>query len=301
MIMQNLIYIFQESHILFIFSVGFISLLIGSFLNVIISRLPIALQKEWRQQCEFFLATDDAENKKNLQQNNYILLDLLLPCSHCPICNTPIKPYDNIPIVSYILLRGKCRACNNKISLQYPLIEIITAILCMLVAYNFGVTWKTITGCFLTYVLIAQSGIDFKHKIIPDELTLPTLWIGIFISIWNIYTPSINAILGAIVGYTVLWGLYWLFYWITKKEGMGYGDFKLLAMLGAWLGWQALPLIIFLSSIIGSIIGVCTILFLHKNRNFQIPFGPFLAIAGWIALVWGPQINAWYIKYTGIF
>jgi leader peptidase (prepilin peptidase)/N-methyltransferase len=298
--MQDLIGLFNNSTILFISAVGFIALLFGSFLNVVISRLPAALEKEWRQQCEEFLAADNFEQQETLPQSNYTLLGLFTPSSHCPRCDAPIKPYDNIPLLSYLLLRGKCRACHTHISLQYPIVETLTALLCMLVAWNFGVTWQTVAGCFLTCVLIVQSGIDLKHKIIPDEITIPTLWLGIIISIWSIYVASTDAIIGAVVGYIVLWVVYWVFYWVTKKEGMGYGDFKLLAMLGAWLGWQALPFIILFSSIAGSVIGVCTLLFLHKKRNFRIPFGPFLALGGWIALLWGPAINNWYSNYAGI-
>lgn len=298
--MQDLIALFNTSKTLFIVSVGFITLLLGSFLNVIIFRLPTALQKEWRKQCEDFLAESNSEQQESLHQNNDALLSLFIPSSHCPCCGTAIKPYDNIPLISYILLRGKCRTCHKHISLQYPIVEALTAVLCMIVAWNFGVTWQTVAGCVLTCVLIVQSGIDLEHKIIPDEITMPTLWLGIIISICNIYVNSTDAILGAVAGYVVLWAVYWIFYWITKKEGMGYGDFKLLAMLGAWLGWQALPLIILISSIIGSIIGVCTLIFMHKQRNFRIPFGPFLALAGWMALLWGPAINNWYINYAGM-
>lgn len=301
--MQDLIELFNASRILFIAAVGFVALLFGSFLNVVISRLPTALQKDWRKQCEIFLAEDnvDVEQESLHQNNSSLLLDLFTPRSHCPRCQVPIKPYDNIPLLSYLLLRGKCRACQTHISLQYPLVEALTAVLCMIVAWKFGVTWHTIAGCFLTCVLIVQSGIDLKHKIIPDEITMPTLWIGIFISIWSIYVTSEDAIIGAIAGYTILWVVYWVFYWITKKEGMGYGDFKLLAMLGAWLGWQVLPLIVLCSSIVGSIVGIAALLFMHKKRNFRIPFGPFLALAGWIALLWGTELNAWYMSFSGIY
>lgn len=299
--MQDLIELFSQSIILFISAVGFITLIFGSFLNVVISRLPTALQKEWRKQCTVFLAEDGDEESLHQNNDTFTLLELYIPCSHCPHCKIPIKKYDNIPLISYILLRGKCRSCHTRISLQYPIVEALTAVLCMVVAWNFGVTWQTVAGCFLTCVLIVQSSIDLEHKIIPDEITLPTLWLGIIISIWSIYVTSTDAIIGAVAGYTILWAVYWVFYWITKKEGMGYGDFKLLAMLGAWLGWQTLPLIILLSSIVGSIIGIYTLLFLNKNRNFRIPFGPFLAMAGWIALLWGPAINNWYANYAGLF
>jgi leader peptidase (prepilin peptidase)/N-methyltransferase len=299
--MQELIELFNHSRLLFISFVGFIGLLLGSFLNVVISRLPTALEKGWRQQCEDYLAASTSEQQESLRQNNDSLLGLFAPSSHCPKCQVPIKPYDNIPLISYILLRGKCRACHTHISLQYPVVELLTAVLCMSVAWNFGVTWQTVAGCFLSCALLVQSGIDLKHKIIPDEITIPTLWLGIIISIWSIYVVSTDAIIGAVAGYTLLWLVYWVFFLITKKEGMGYGDFKLLAMLGAWLGWQALPLIILFSSIVGSIVGVFTLIFLHKERSFRIPFGPFLAMGGWVALLWGAAINKWYINYAGVF
>lgn len=299
--MQELIDLFNASRILFISATGFIALLFGSFLNVVISRLPTALKQDWRSQCEAFLVESDTNLvQESLHQNNSILLALFTPSSHCLRCETPIKPYDNIPIISYLLLRGKCRSCQTHISLQYPLVEALTAVLCMIIAWNFGVTWQTFAGCFLTCVLIVQSGIDLEHKIIPDEITMPTLWLGILISIWSLYVTSTDAIIGAIAGYTILWLVYWVFFWITKKEGMGYGDFKLLAMLGAWLGWQVLPLIILLSSIIGSVVGVSVLLFMHKKRNFRIPFGPFLALAGWVALLWGTSLNTWYLNYAGL-
>ncbi len=299
--MEDLIALFNTSNMLFISFVGIIALLFGSFLNVVITRLPNTLKKEWKKQCEDFLADDNLEQQECLHQNNNILHELILPASHCPCCKAKIKPYDNIPLLSYVLLGGKCRSCHTHISLQYPAVEALTTILCMIIAWNFGVTWQTLAGCFLTCVLIVQSVIDLEHTIIPDEITIPTIWLGIFINLWNVYATSNDAIIGAIAGYLILWSVYWIFYLITKKEGMGYGDFKQLAMLGAWLGWQALPLIVIFSSIVGSILGVCTLMFLNKKRNFRIPFGPFLAVAGWIALVWGPAINNWYANYAGIF
>jgi leader peptidase (prepilin peptidase)/N-methyltransferase len=183
--------------------------------------------------------------------------------------------------------------------MQYPIVEALSAILCVIVAMRFGVTWQTIAGCFLTYTLIVQSTIDFRHTIIPDEITLPMIWVGLLLSIPVIFVAPQTAIIGAVGGYLFLWCIYWFFYWTTKKEGMGYGDFKLLAMLGAWIGWEMLPFIVLCSSILGSIIGIGFVLTKKKTLDRRIPFGPFLAIAGWIALIAGDAINTWYLQFAG--
>lgn len=291
--MNDLLSIFQSSPLIFIGFVTFISLLIGSFLNVVIARLPLILMRNWRKECFEYLELPNKDSDSKIS--------LFLPRSYCPNCKATLLARDNIPILSYIILGGKCRTCKSHISIQYPLIESLTAILCMLVAWKFGVTWQTVAGCLLTQVLIAQSGIDFKHKIIPDEITLSVLWLGIIISIATIFCDSESSIIGAACGYLSLWLMYWLFYITTKKEGMGYGDFKLLAMLGAWLGWQMLPFIVIFSSILGSAVGLSLLLFTTSTRNTRIPFGPFLAIAGWLALMWGPDINDWYLIQTGLY
>lgn len=299
--MLDLIAIFKSSQPIFLTAVGLISLIIGSFLNVIILRLPNVLQKEWRKQCYEFLETEIPVNEHpDLMKNRVLLLELLGNPSHCPRCNKHIKFYDNIPLLSYIFLRGKCRNCKKRISIQYPIIEGLAAVLATCVAWHFGVTWQTVAGCILTYVLLVQATIDFQHTIIPDELTLPMVWIGLLLSIPMLLIDSSSAIIGAISGYLSLWIIYWFFFWATKKEGMGYGDFKLLAMLGAWLGWQMLPFTVLFSSILGSIIGIVLILFQKKKREKRIPFGPFLATAGWIALLYGPEINEWYLNFAGI-
>jgi len=292
---NDLINIFNSSSAIFISCVGLISLLIGSFINVVIARLPKILMRQWRNECYEYLELP------NTNPDDTTKLSLFLPGSYCPKCKTSLKAIENIPLISYIFLRGKCRTCKNKISLQYPLVELLSSILCIVVAWKFGVTWQTVAGCVLTLVLISQSGIDLKHKIIPDEITLPVLWLGIILSLVPIFSTSVSSIIGAVSGYLILWLMYWMFYWITKKEGMGYGDFKLLAMLGAWLGWQLLPFILVCSSIIGSIVGVAFILCTKLDRNTRIPFGPFLAIAGWIALMWGHEINNWYMIKTGLY
>lgn len=295
--MLALINIFQNSPTIFLIAVAFLSLLIGSFLNVIIFRLPKILQHAWRQQCYEFLETKIPVCDTN---EHSAFKELFARSSHCLHCQTPIQPYDNIPLFSYLFLGGKCRACKKTISKQYPLIEGLTALLCLIIALRFGVSAQTVAGCFLTYVLIVQAAIDAKHTIIPDEITLPMIWIGLLINISALFTDTTSAIIGAVAGYMILWVIYWCFYLITKKEGMGYGDFKLLAMLGAWLGWQMLPLVILLSSLLGSCLGIGLILVHGKKRIKRIPFGPFLAMAGWVALLYGAQINNWYIHYAGL-
>lgn len=282
----------------FIAIVGFFGLIVGSFLNVVIARLPITLKHDWRKECYQYLelSMPVAEQKFSAEKFN-----ILLPRSHCPKCKESLRFRDNIPVISYIFLGGKCHFCKLPISLKYPFIELLTAILCMVVAWNFGYSWQTAAGCILTCVLIVQSGIDFEHKLIPDEITLPVLWLGILLSTTQIFVDSQSSILGAAGGYLILFTIYWAFYLATKKEGMGYGDFKLLAMLGAWQGWQMLPFIIIFSSVLGSIIGTVLLFFTKCKRNTQIPFGPFLAVAGWISLNWGPEINSWYLSYIGIY
>lgn len=286
------------NEIVFIAFAGFMGLIVGSFLNVVIIRLPISLTQNWRRECYEYLelAIPASEQDKITSKIN-----LLLPRSHCPKCKEQLRIIDNIPVLSYILLRGKCHFCKQVISIRYPIVELLTAIGCMLVAFKFGYSWQTATGCLLTCVLLVQAGIDLDYKIIPDEITMPMLWLGVILSLYPIFADSQSSIIGAVSGYLGLLGVYWLFYIATKKEGLGYGDFKLLGMLGAWLGWQMLPLIIILSSLVGSIVGIMFLLFHKSDLNTKIPFGPFLNLAGWVALVWGPEINQWYLEYSGIY
>ena len=265
----------------------FLGLCVGSFLNVVIYRLPIMLEKEWTQQCHEFLEHDIATD--NTEKFN-----LSYPASSCPQCNHKIRFWENIPVISYLLLRGKCSNCKTHISFQYPLIEIITAILSVVVAYHFAATLQTLAALLLTWSLIALSLIDAKKQILPDNITQPLLWLGIIVNLSALFTPTVSSIIGAIAGYLILWSIYHLFKLLTGKEGMGYGDFKLLAVLGAWMGWEMLPLIIVLSSVVGAVIGIIMVVFKKHDKSIPIPFGPYLAIAGWIAFLWGPQINqAW--------
>ena len=271
---------------------GIIGLLVGSFLNVVIYRLPIIMQREWRKDCIEYLQMEAEEEGEPF--------NLSLPLSRCPRCQSPIKAYQNIPVISYIFLKGQCANCKNPISLRYPLIEAFTAITSIIVAWHFGYTPQAAFALMLTWVLIALSFIDIDHQLLPDSITLPLLWLGLALSLFDVYTDTQASIIGAIAGYMVLWTIYQGFKLLTGKEGMGYGDFKLLALFGAWLGWQTLPLIILLSSLVGAVIGITMIIFAKRDHNIPIPFGPYLAAAGWLALLWGNDINRLYLTSAGL-
>lgn len=265
---------------------GIIGLLIGSFLNVVIYRLPIMMKREWRNDCLEFL---ELENDVPTD-----VFNLALPASNCPNCQAKIQPWQNVPVLSYLLLRGKCANCKTPISARYPVVELLTAILSIIVAWHFGFGWQAAAGLVLTWVLIALSLIDLDTQLLPDVIVLPVLWLGLIASLFTIFIDSSTSIIGATAGYLVLWSVYHGFKLFTGKEGMGYGDFKLLAMLGAWLGWQYLGVIILLSSLVGAFIGITLISLNKHSRDVPIPFGPYLAIAGWIALLWGKSLNLYY-------
>lgn len=291
--MQQLHLILQSSPELFTLLLLIIGLLVGSFLNVVIYRLPVMMDIGWKKECKEYLELEDTETKTEP-------FNLMVPLSRCPICKSEIKPYQNIPVISYILLKGKCSNCKAHIALRYPLIEAFTGITSAIVAWSFGYDIATLFALLLTWSLIALSFIDIDHQLLPDSITLPMLWLGLFLSIFSIYTDTTSSIIGAIAGYLSLWTVYQLFKLATGKEGMGYGDFKLLALFGAWLGWQYIPLIILLSSLVGAIIGISMIVFTKKDRNIPIPFGPYLAAAGWLALLWGDKINGLYLNTMGL-
>lgn len=265
-------------------------LMVGSFLNVVILRLPKKLFWEWTEQCHNWL-----KEKQSKQENKPA--GIVKQSSHCPKCKTKLKVWHNIPVISYVFLRGSCSNCKQKISCRYPLIEILTAILSGVVAWRFGISIETCLALVLTWALIAHSFIDYDHQLLFDEITLPILWLGLLASLFDIFSTPTNAIIGAIAGYMTLWTIFHLFKLTTGKEGMGYGDFKLLALLGAWLGWQYLPQIILLSTLVGSIIGISLVVTKKINKDKPIPFGPYLAIAGWIALIWGDYINDKYFHF----
>ncbi|MFA6052301.1 MAG: A24 family peptidase [Methylobacter sp.] len=270
-----------------------IGLLVGSFLNVVIYRLPIMMQRNWRKECAEYL-------QLNAEETHEEPFNLVFPLSRCPGCNTPIKPYQNIPVISYVFLKGTCAKCNCRISMRYPIIEAFTAITSAIVAWHFGYTPQTVFALALTWSLIALSFIDIDHQLLPDSITLPMLWLGMCLSLFNLFTDAHSSIIGAVAGYMALWAVYHLFKLATGKEGMGYGDFKLLALFGAWLGWQYLPVIILLSSLAGAVIGISMIIFVRRDHNIPIPFGPYLAVAGWIALLWGNDINQLYLTTAGL-
>jgi leader peptidase (prepilin peptidase)/N-methyltransferase len=275
-------------------SVFILSLLVGSFLNVVIHRLPIMMERDWRRQAEEFLAPATAAS----QSTSTDRYNLMVPRSACPKCGTQITALQNIPVVSWLMLKGRCAHCRTDISARYPIIELSTAILSGIVAWQFGFTWHMAAALLLTWSLIALCMIDFDHQLLPDNLTLPLMWVGLSLSLLHgdvlPITPQ-DAIVGALAGYLSLWLVFHLFKLATGKEGMGYGDFKLLAALGAWLGWQMLPLIIMLSACVGAAVGISLILLRGRDRNIPIPFGPYLAAAGWIALLRGDQIVKAYL------
>lgn len=266
--------------------IGVIGLLVGSFLNVVIYRLPIMMQRQWRSDCLDYLKIENTEPTETF--------NLALPKSSCPHCKTPILMRHNIPVLSYLLLRGKCAACKNPISVRYPIVELLTAVLSMLVAAHFGFGEKAAAALILTWTLIALSGIDLDHQILPDVIIFPMLWLGLILSLFDVFTDSKTSIIGAAAGYLLLWSVYHGFKLFTGKEGMGQGDFKLLAMFGAWLGWQYLALIILLSSLVGATLGMTLISLNKQQRETPIPFGPYLAVAGFIALLWGDRLNTLY-------
>ena len=291
--------LFAESPLLFILAAFVIALLVGSFLNVVIYRVPIMMERGWREQCTVLSASPASE----LPEGRF---DLVAPRSRCPSCGHQITAMENIPVLSFVLLGGKCAGCGNRIPARYPVIELLTGILTGVVAWRFGVGWEATAAIGMTWALIAISVIDIDHQYIYDNMVLPLVWAGLVLSLWHPMTGAETlfiepkaAIVGALAGYLSLWSIYHLFRLITGKEGMGYGDFKLLAALGAWLGWTMLPLIILISAVVGAVTGVLMIALKQHERSVPIPFGPYLAAAGWIAMLWGKQIVNWYLDYMG--
>lgn len=275
----------------FVIFMTILGLIIGSFLNVMIYRLPLMLEREWHAQCRELLNLPDKPEKP------HELFNLVTPRSRCPQCNHSISALENIPVISYLVLKGKCRICNSRISLRYPLIEAGSGILTAFIAWHFGYSIQTLFAVPLTWAFICLSMIDIDRQLLPDDITLPFLWLGLACNMFGVFTDVYSSLIGTITGYGVLWLIFVAYKLVTGKEGMGYGDFKLLALLGAWLGWQMLPLIILLSSLLGAIIGIFLILFRKHDKNTPIPFGPYLVIAGWIALIWGKEIITAYLNW----
>lgn len=280
---MDLITVLQQNAVFFYITVGVVSLLIGSFLNAAIYRIPIMLERSWREDCEHLF-------HKEPSSSNEERFNLFVPRSQCPSCGHMITALDNIPVFSYLFLKGKCRSCKTPISIQYPLIEIFTAAVSLLAAWKFGATLQTIAALFFIWTLITLSLIDAKTMLLPDNLTLPLLWLGIAVNYFGIFTDLRSSVLGAIFGYLALWSVYHIFRLLTGKEGMGYGDFKLLAALGAWGGWQILPFTIFASSLLGAVFGILLMLIKRSKDSQPLPFGPWLALAGVIALIWREEL-----------
>ena len=287
-----------------------LGLLVGSFLNVVILRLPVILHRQWRRDCQELLAADgsasdcpDRRQESEVSEANGAAtapLSLAQPGSHCPACLAPIRPWHNIPILSYLILRGRCANCGRAIGWRYPLVEALGAAIAIGAALCAS-DWLELGAMLgVGWSLLALAGIDIDEQLLPDDITQPLLWAGLLFHLFTERIPLADAVMGAVLGYLLLWSVYWLFKIVTGKEGMGFGDFKLLAALGAWLGWQTLPLIILLSAGTGAIIGIAMIIVLRRDRGQPLPFGPYLAIAGWIAMLWGDQINAAYLAGAGL-
>lgn len=268
-----------------------LGLLVGSFLNVVILRLPRRMEWEWKREAREVLGEPEIYDPPPP--------GIVVERSHCPHCGHQLAWYENIPVLSWLALRGRCRSCKAPISIQYPLVELLTAVLCLVCVWRFGFGWQGFGACLLTCFLIALSGIDLRTQLLPDSLTLPLMWLGLVAALDNLYMPAKPALLGAIAGYVSLWSVWWLFKQVTGKEGMGHGDFKLLAALGAWVGLAGVLPIILLSSLVGAVVGSIWLAAKGRDRATPIPFGPYLAIAGWIVFMWGEQLLGLYRNYAG--
>jgi leader peptidase (prepilin peptidase) / N-methyltransferase len=284
---------FQDHPAVFVLAITLLGLAVGSFLNVVVHRLPVMLKRAWATECREWLNAQDNQPEQDAVGEPY---NLVTPRSQCPACGRRITAFENIPLLSYLALRGRCAACHTRISPRYPLVEGLTALLSFTVAWRYGYAWATLGALAFTWALIALSAIDLQTTLLPDSITIPWLWLGLLANTGGVFTNLHSSLLGAVFGYLVLWCIYHLFRLVTGKEGMGYGDFKLLAMIGAWTGWQALPLVILLSSAVGACVGIILMVMRGRDRNVPIPFGPYLAVAGWIALLWGDRISAWYLQ-----
>lgn len=292
--LQNVLATFSQFPLFFYLSVALLGLIVGSFLNVVILRLPRMLNAEWQSQCREYLKDELKDPQKVSEDAN---LTLSKPASTCPKCGHKIKPWENIPVISWLLLRGQCSNCSNKISARYPIIEATSAALSVLVAVHFGVSAQLLAMLLLTWSLIALTMIDFDHMLLPDNITLPLVWLGLLFNINALFVSLDQAVIGAIAGYMSLYLVFTAFKLVTGKEGMGFGDFKLFAVFGAWFGWQILPMLILIASIAGAIIGS---IYLKLNSaqgdNKAIPFGPYLAVGGFICALWGSEIWQWYLQ-----
>jgi leader peptidase (prepilin peptidase) / N-methyltransferase len=312
--LNDLAALYADNLTVFAGSVFLLGLVIGSFLNVVIYRLPIMLERDWRAQAAELLPRVDSTATHGLKgstdstaQTDPERLTLSTPRSACPACKAPIKALQNIPVVSWLVLRGRCASCKARISARYPLVELATGLLSAGVAWHFGFGAPAVCGLLLTWALIALTGIDIDHQLLPDGITLPLMWAGLLAALIvgpiagsPIPVSARDALIGAISGYVSLWLVFHAFRLITGKEGMGYGDFKLFAALGAWLGWKLLPLVILLSAATGAVLGILMIILRGRDRSAPIPFGPYLAAAGWIAMMYGDSLVDGYLRVSGL-
>ncbi len=294
---MSVIQVLQNQAVMLAAVCGLVGLVVGSFLNVVIHRLPRMLEREWDTQAADLLEQKKlADVAKKLRQGDASRYNLVTPASTCPHCRHKIRAYENIPIVSYVFLRGRCAACKAPISIRYPIVEAVSGLVAAYIGWRFGLTLAMVGALLFAWSLIALTAIDIDTQLLPDDITLPLLWLGLLINLTGVYTPLSSSVIGAAAGYLALWAVYWLFKFATGKEGMGYGDFKLLSAIGAWLGWKMLPIVILLSSLVGAIVGIALIVFTRHGRNTPIPFGPYLAAAGLIAMFWGDTINRMYLQ-----
>lgn len=285
-----LLEVLQHNAIVFYGVVALFSLLVGSFLNVVIYRVPVMMENEWRRSCQEL----DCEDPGSLPAPEKF--NIATPASRCPGCNEAIRSWQNIPVLSYLFLLGKCANCSIRISPRYPIIEFLTAVLSVIVAWHFGPSLQCLAGLGITWCLIALTMIDYDHQLLPDSITLPLMWAGLLASLLPVFVGPADSLLGAAIGYLSLWSVYQLFKLLTGKEGMGYGDFKLLAALGAWFGWSSLPAIILLSSLTGACVGIALIAFTRRGSEVPIPFGPYLAVAGWLTMLFGDYLTSFYFS-----
>ncbi len=288
---MNLWTVLADQPLFFLSMAAVLGLLVGSFLNVLVHRLPIMLERQWQR---------EAQEALGLPTMAHAPFNLCLPASHCPHCGHRIRAWENIPLLSYLALRGRCSACRSPISMRYPLVELGCAVLTLLAAWHAGPTLQALALMLLGWCLLALSLIDSEHQLLPDVLVLPMLWLGLIVNASGLFVPLEQALWGVVVGYLSLWSVFWLFKLVTGKDGMGYGDFKLMALIGAWGGWQVLPLTLLLSSVVGALVGLCLLRLRNASMGTAMPFGPYLAIAGWIAVLWGGEISTFYLQLIGL-
>lgn len=293
---MSVVQAFQNQAVTLAIVCALLGLVVGSFLNVVIYRLPKMLERQWDGHAADVLEQRNQPEAAKRLRGEPVRYNLMFPASACPRCGHKIRAYENIPIASYLFLRGRCSACKAPISIRYPVVEALSGILAACVAWRFGYNLQMVAALIFTWSLIALTVIDIDTQLLPDNITLPLIWLGLLVNLNSGFTPLPSAVIGAAAGYVALWTVYWLFKLATGKEGMGYGDFKLLAAIGAWLGWKMLPGVILLSSLVGAIVGIGLIAFARHGRNTPIPFGPYLAAAGLIALFWGDTINRTYLQ-----